>query len=153
MELHEKIKEARLKSGKSSKDTALDLELTPILYSRIETGARKPNYETLIKIAKHFNTSLDFFLLEDVNKLDVEVYLTKFRAYLYSKIALYRAIDLYLISYHSEDDLERQIAFAYKDHATSIYDEVFREGKHLSKHFEIDTMEKLIRVANEKFNR
>lgn len=71
----ERIKELRLKKGLKQTDVSRVLSISVQSYSAYENG-REPNYETLIKIAKLFDCSVDYLLgleefpnKEDENKL------------------------------------------------------------------------------------
>ena len=64
-----KIAEARIKQNKTQEELAEILEISPSFLSHIETGKRKPGFDTLIQIAKCLNMSLDYLILdEDLEK-------------------------------------------------------------------------------------
>lgn len=55
-----KIKELRIKTGITQKETAKRLQLENVTYNGYENGKREPDIETLKKIANYFNVSLDY---------------------------------------------------------------------------------------------
>lgn len=55
-----RIKELRLKSGLTQKETAKKLQLETVTYHGYENEKRQPDINTLIKIADFFNVSLDY---------------------------------------------------------------------------------------------
>ena len=63
---HEKLKESRTKSGKTQKDLAEYLSISPQSVSKWEKGEALPSMEYLPKIAKFFGcTPNDFFGIEE----------------------------------------------------------------------------------------
>ena len=59
---NENLKEARLKSGISQKDLAENIGVAKSTYSLYESGKRKPNVDTIKKIASSLNVSADTLL-------------------------------------------------------------------------------------------
>ena len=57
-----KMRELRLKKGLSQKDFAKLINVAPNTYNQWEKGTREPDYETLCKIAKELNTTIDYLL-------------------------------------------------------------------------------------------
>lgn len=57
--LSKKLKELRTQQKKTQKQVAEYLNITREAYTQYETGARKPDYETIQKLADFFNVSLD----------------------------------------------------------------------------------------------
>lgn len=55
-----KIKELRMKSGRTQKETAQLLGLENVTYHGYEKGNRQPDIETLKKIADYYEISLDY---------------------------------------------------------------------------------------------
>ncbi|MBX0320138.1 helix-turn-helix domain-containing protein [Shouchella clausii] len=62
MNLGERIKSLREKEGLTQKQLAEKLELPHQNLSNYERNFRKPDYEALIKIAGHFEVSVDYLL-------------------------------------------------------------------------------------------
>jgi transcriptional regulator with XRE-family HTH domain len=62
MTLGEKIKSLRLYHNKTQKDVAAYLEITIASYSYYENNQRKPNYSTIRKLVRYFNTSYEYLL-------------------------------------------------------------------------------------------
>lgn len=61
MNVSSKLKEIRLNKSKSQQEVADYLEITRQAYSHYEVGRRKPDYETLLKLAEFYEVSvLDF---------------------------------------------------------------------------------------------
>ena len=61
-----RLKELREEKGLSQVQLAKDLCLSQPAIAKWESGARKPDIDLVIKIAKYFNTTTDFLLgLED----------------------------------------------------------------------------------------
>lgn len=54
------MKELRKEMGLTQQQVADKLNLSRVNYTRYETGAVCPDYDTLIEIADFFNVSLDF---------------------------------------------------------------------------------------------
>ncbi len=54
------LKELRKANGKTQQQIADDLGISRVNYTRYETGASNPDYETLIIIADYFDVSLDY---------------------------------------------------------------------------------------------
>lgn len=57
-----RIKELREKSGIKQKDMANELGIGLSTLSQYETGKREPDMQTVIKIAKYFNVSVDYLI-------------------------------------------------------------------------------------------
>ena len=57
-----RFKELRLEHNLYQKDLAELLNCTQAQYSRIESGINQASYEQLIKLAKYYNTSIDYIL-------------------------------------------------------------------------------------------
>lgn len=55
-----KIKELRIKSGRTQKETAQLLGFGNVTYYGYEKGKRQPDIETLKKIADYYEVSLDY---------------------------------------------------------------------------------------------
>lgn len=62
MSLGSKIKQLRERNGIPQKDFAKRIGVSNVVLSRYESGERKPDYETLIKIADFFEVTTDFLL-------------------------------------------------------------------------------------------
>lgn len=56
----------RKKKGETQEQTASNLGLTRSAYSQYELGTRKPDPDTLVKIANYFDKSTDYLLGRDV---------------------------------------------------------------------------------------
>ena len=59
MELGKKFKQLRTSLGLTQQQLANKLGISRVNYTRYETDAVRPDYETLIKIADFFDVSLD----------------------------------------------------------------------------------------------
>ena len=57
-----RIKELRVELGLNQKDIAEKLGITQQAYANYERGARQPDNNTLIKLAKLFDVSIDYLL-------------------------------------------------------------------------------------------
>ena len=59
IEIGKKLKELRIAEGLTKQQLAEKLEIGRVNYTRYETNAVRPDYETLLKIADFYNISLD----------------------------------------------------------------------------------------------
>lgn len=59
MEIGNKLKELRKAEGLTQQQLAEKLQIPRVNYTRYETNAVRPDYETLIRIADFFDVSLD----------------------------------------------------------------------------------------------
>ena len=66
--LGEHIQQRRQQLGFTQQTAAEKLDLSISFFSRIERGEKAASLETLIKIAKFFDFSLDFLLQESLKK-------------------------------------------------------------------------------------
>lgn len=57
-----KLKELRARTGKTQTETAKELGLSRQTYSHYENELREPDIQTLIRMAKYFNVSVDELL-------------------------------------------------------------------------------------------
>lgn len=57
--LCENLKALRIARGLTQQQLANELNLSRVNYTRYETGASNPDYDTLIKIADYYDVSLD----------------------------------------------------------------------------------------------
>lgn len=57
--LGQKLKELRKSENLTQQQLADKLQISRVNYTRYETNAARPDYETLIKIADFFDVSLD----------------------------------------------------------------------------------------------
>ncbi|MTD30194.1 helix-turn-helix domain-containing protein [Planomicrobium sp. YIM 101495] len=62
MSLGRKIKQLRDREGYQQKDFATKLGVSNVVLSRYESDERKPDYDTLLKIADLFEVSVDYLL-------------------------------------------------------------------------------------------
>lgn len=69
MKLDSKLKELREERGIMQKDVAIDLGIAPNTLSGYERGLRKPDSETLKKLAGYYGVTVDY-LLGEQNSLD-----------------------------------------------------------------------------------
>lgn len=60
--LGSRIKYLRERRNHSQKQLAVELDITNVQLSRYETGSRKPDPETIARIARFFHVSADFLL-------------------------------------------------------------------------------------------
>lgn len=58
-QIGDKLKELRLSENLTQQELADKLHICRVNYTRYETNAVRPDYETLIAIADYFNVSLD----------------------------------------------------------------------------------------------
>lgn len=54
------LRELRKANGLTQQQVADNLGLSRVNYTRYETGASNPDYETLLLLANYFDVSLDF---------------------------------------------------------------------------------------------
>lgn len=59
MEIGQKLKDLRKAENLTQKQLAEKLQISRVNYTRYETNAVRPDYETLIKIANFYDVSLD----------------------------------------------------------------------------------------------
>ena len=59
MQIGKKLKELRLSEKLTQTELANKLQISRVNYTRYETDASRPDYETLIKIADFYDISLD----------------------------------------------------------------------------------------------
>lgn len=59
MEIGQKLKELRKAEKMTQRQLAEELGISRVNYTRYETDAARPDFETLIKIADFFDVSLD----------------------------------------------------------------------------------------------
>lgn len=62
MSFSEALKILRLKSGLTQTDISKKLNISRVAYTNYELGNREPDFETLKRIAKIYNTTTDFLL-------------------------------------------------------------------------------------------
>lgn len=60
--LGQRLKDLRLERHETQQQVATFLGITRPAYTAYETGKRQPDYETLIRIADHYDTSTDYLL-------------------------------------------------------------------------------------------
>lgn len=70
MSLGSKIKQLRERNGIQQKDFAKKIGVSNVVLSRYESGERKPDYDTLIKIADFFEVTTDFLLGRETIAID-----------------------------------------------------------------------------------
>lgn len=56
------LKDLRKRTGMTQKEIAHELNITDRTYGHYETGKREPSIDTLIKIAKYYNVSIDYLV-------------------------------------------------------------------------------------------
>ncbi|MDE7394858.1 MAG: helix-turn-helix domain-containing protein [Clostridiales bacterium] len=59
LQIGDKLKELRLSENLTQAELAEKLHISRVNYTRYETNAARPDYETLIAIADFFSVSLD----------------------------------------------------------------------------------------------
>lgn len=59
MDLHKKLKELRKAYNLTQQEISEKLNISRVNYTRYETGAVRPDYETVIKIADFYDVTLD----------------------------------------------------------------------------------------------
>lgn len=62
MKYGERLKQLRNNKGLSQKELTDRLNLNRSTYARYETSSTQPDFQTLIKLAKFYNVSIDFLL-------------------------------------------------------------------------------------------
>lgn len=67
--LKHKIKELRLLKGLKQEDIASTLGVSQGTYNNWETGRRKPELETILKIADFYDVGLDFLFGRDLGTI------------------------------------------------------------------------------------
>nr|MBO2495053.1 XRE family transcriptional regulator [Clostridia bacterium] len=88
-----KIKELRLKKGITQEELAKVLGVTTSMVGMYETGARKPSYEVLNKIARYFNVTTDYLLgLEEQQDAEIRAIARAFKALSTEKRELLRKL-------------------------------------------------------------
>ena len=65
------LKELQRNSEKTIKQVAEELNLPFSTYNNYLIGTREPNIETLIKLSKYFNVSIDYILGNDTKGMTV----------------------------------------------------------------------------------
>lgn len=60
MIINQRIKTLRQQHNLTQKQLAEILSVTPVTVQRFEYGTARPSLDTLVKIADHFNVSLDY---------------------------------------------------------------------------------------------
>ncbi|MCI8717326.1 MAG: helix-turn-helix transcriptional regulator [Lachnospiraceae bacterium] len=65
MSFNERLKIARKNAGKTQKETAEAIGMTPNAYQKYELGTSEPNLTKLVFLADMFNVSLDYLLCRD----------------------------------------------------------------------------------------
>lgn len=65
MSFNERLKIARQNAGKTQKETAEAIGMTPNAYQKYELGTSEPNLAKLVLLANMFNISLDYLLCRD----------------------------------------------------------------------------------------
>jgi transcriptional regulator with XRE-family HTH domain len=65
---HKRLRGLREDLHRTQREGALQLGIDPAKYNKWENGVNRPDYETLCKIADHYNVSTDFLL----GRTDVE---------------------------------------------------------------------------------
>ena len=61
MKSYQRIRDLREDADKRQKDVANDLGMWLNTYRNYELGTREPPFEFMIKLAKYYNVSLDYF--------------------------------------------------------------------------------------------
>ncbi|MBR1968639.1 MAG: helix-turn-helix transcriptional regulator [Clostridia bacterium] len=59
MQIGKKLKELRLAENLTQEQLSEKLQISRVNYTRYETDATRPDYETIIKIADYYDISLD----------------------------------------------------------------------------------------------
>ena len=64
--MYEKLRELRKEKGKTVKEVAAEINLTPSAYSNYEQGIRQPSYDIIKKLCKYYDVTSDYLLgIED----------------------------------------------------------------------------------------
>ena len=66
--MYKRLKELRKKKELTQKDISTFLEISPTLYSFYESGKKEIPISILSKLAKFYNTSIDF-IVEDTDEI------------------------------------------------------------------------------------
>lgn len=65
MSFNERLKIARKNTGKTQKEIAEAIGMTPNAYQKYELGTSEPNLAKLVLLSDMFNVSLDYLLCRD----------------------------------------------------------------------------------------
>ncbi len=65
MSFNERLKKARINNGKTQKEIASAIGMTPNAYQKYELGTSEPNLAKLVFLANMFDVSLDYLLCRD----------------------------------------------------------------------------------------
>lgn len=60
--MYKRLKELRIKNNLTQKDISEKLEISDLLYSDYENGKKRIPIDILSKLAKFYNTSIDFIV-------------------------------------------------------------------------------------------
>lgn len=71
-----RIKDLRESRKETQKELADLLQTTQGTLSNWERGETQPDFETLLKIAKHYNVTIDYILMNDSDENHLRQYLT-----------------------------------------------------------------------------
>lgn len=85
------LKDLRTECNMSQSELAKKLDISPSTVGMYEQGRRYPDFDTLIKIANHFNVSLDFLLGRSENRNDNKE--SEYKVYPKEVIDLYEEIN------------------------------------------------------------
>ena len=69
--LGKKLKELRKSENLTQEQLAKNLNISRVNYTRYETDAVRPDFETIIKIADFYNVSIDY-LLDRTNNPNIQ---------------------------------------------------------------------------------
>lgn len=67
----DKLRELRKKKGISQQDLANDLNISRESISKYENGEQEASYDTLRRLSKYFNVSIDYLLNNNVNDCNI----------------------------------------------------------------------------------
>lgn len=119
-----RIKKARLVLGMSSKEVAEEIGVSPVTYSRYETGKRTPTIKHFFELSNVFNCTIDYFLHIEGEYFEIERKMRDLRAYLFLKENLINDIRKYLSSLRSDDKMEKEMANSYLEYVKKEYDQM-----------------------------
>lgn len=146
-----RIKKARQKIGMTGKEVAEEIGVSPVTYSRYETGRRTPTLNHLISLSDVFNVTTDYFLHIEGEYFEVEQKIRDLRSYIGVKQNMIKSIRKYVSFSNSDDPMENNVADSYLEYAKEIHDNLLKERDKWLEIVGFETIEEIIaEVKNDK---
>lgn len=145
-----RIKKARLELGMSSKEVAEAIGVSPVTYSRYETGRRTPTIKHFFELSNVFNCTIDYFLHIEGEFFEIERKMRDLRAYLYLKENLINDVRKYLTSLNSDDKMEREIANSYLEYVKKEYEQMKEYRSEWLDIIDFGTIDEIIEELNKE---